>query len=224
MLRLLVNDIRLNAVFMFWVFVLFNLHLVLMAWLGGPGKYLLGGLQSGIAFASAMAVAVFLREEQSAGQIITRSLPISHQKVVYARYLLVATFLIVDVSYGLFYQRAVGSPRVIVHEHLDFLFLLNDSFSAIEHSLLARALGVTIAICIALPLIIRFGTFWRILIGYMVVVLGWQFCINSLVRWSELSASVVGSRVWVVLSVAIMVLMSIVSIRLSVQLYRRKEL
>ncbi|MCX6145174.1 MAG: ABC-2 transporter permease [Ignavibacteriales bacterium] len=124
MLRLLANDFRLNAVFVFWVFLLFNVQLVLMAWLGGPGKYLLSGLQSGIAFASAMVVAVFLREEQNRGQIINRSLPISHAKAVYARYLSVALFVIANMLYGMFYQRVVGLPEWISHMDLYFLFVV----------------------------------------------------------------------------------------------------
>jgi hypothetical protein len=224
MLRLLVNDLRLNAVFVFWVFLLFNVQLVLMAWLGGPGKYLLGGLQSGIAFASAMVVAVFLREEQNKGQIIIRSLPISHAKVVYARYSSVALFVIANVLYGMFYQRVVGSPEWITNVHLFFLFRLNDSLFVNEHTLIAWALAVTLTICIAVPLIIRYGTFWRVMIGYVVVMVGWSRCVPYLQRWSVSSALVFGPLGSVFLAVVFMIAILAASIRLSTLLYGRKEL
>jgi hypothetical protein len=224
MLRLVVNDVRLNAVFVFWVFLFFNVYLLLMAWLGGPGKLLLGGLQSGIAFASAMVIAIFLREEQNTGQVIIRSLPISHTRVVYARYLSITLFVIANVLYGLFYQSIVGSPRPIVHEHLDFLLMINDSFFSLEHSLAARLLAVVITISITVPLIIRYGTFWRILIGYVVVMVGWARGIPFLLGWCKSAALFFGSPGWVLLAAVIMVAMIAASIRLSIRLYGRKEL
>jgi hypothetical protein len=224
MLRLIANDFRLNAVFVFWVFLLSNVQLVLMAWLGGPWKYLLGGLQSGIAFGSAMVIAVFLREEQNKGQVINRSLPISHAKVVYARYLSVALFVIANVLYGLFYQRVVFSPKPIFHVHSELYFQLADSFLAIEHSLVARTLVVTMTISIVVPLIIRYGTFWRILIGYVVVIVSWLRCVPYLIFWSNSSAHVFGWFAWILLVVVLMIVMLGVSIRLSTWLYGRKDL
>jgi hypothetical protein len=225
MLRLVVNDFRLNAIFAFWVFLLFNVQLVLMAWLGGPGKYLLSGLQSGIAFASAMVVAVFLREEQNRGKIINRSLPISHAKAVYARYLSVALYVIANMLYGVFYQRVVGLPEWISRMDLYFLFRLNDSLFVTEHSLIAWALAVTLTICIAVPLCARYGTFWRILIGYVVLIIGWPTIIACLVRCS-VSATVLFGSVggWILVAVVFMIAILAASIRLSTWLYGRKDL
>jgi hypothetical protein len=224
MLRLLVNDFRLNAVFVFWVFLLFNVELILTAWLGVSGTFLLGGIQSGIAFASAMVVAVFLREEQNKAQIINRSLPISHAKLVNARYLSIAIFVIANVSYGMMYQRVVGSPRPIAFWHFELLLRANASFFMIRDSLLVQALAASTAVCVAVPLIIRYGTFWRILIGYVAAIIGWSRCIPYLLNWSDSAARFFGSPGWTLLAVVFMIATTAASIRLSIWLCDRKDL
>jgi len=223
MLRLLVNDFRLNAVFVFWVFLLFNLQLVLMAKLGILG-YEVGGIESvGIAFASAMVVAVFLREEQNKGQIVIRSLPISHAKVVCARYLSISLFVIASVLYGLFFYVVVGSSIQNTYIQAHFIRFIRDPHFEIVHFCIAWALAVSATVSIAVPLIFRYGTFWRILIGYVVVMVGWFRCVPYLLRWSESAALIFGSLGWV-LFLVLMIAILAASIRLSILLYGRKEL
>jgi hypothetical protein len=226
MLRLIANDFRLNAVFVFWAFFLFNLQLVLLAWLGALGKYAVAGVQSaGIIFASAMVVAVFLREEQNKGQIVNRSLPISHGKIVCARYLSILIFVIGSVFYGVFYWVVVGSTIQNTYTALHFHLGLGDRGFAIQHSLIARALAISTTIAIAVPLIIRFGTFWRILIMYALLMTAWSIAIVYVVRWSIVAAYFLGSvEAWSLLAACFMVAILAASVRLSTWLYGRKDL
>jgi hypothetical protein len=225
MIRLLVNDFRLNAVFVFWVFLFFNAQLFLMAKLGVLGRYAVGGIQSaGIVFASVMVVAVFLREEQHKGQIVIRSLPISHGKIVCARYLSISLFVLACALYGFFYWVVVGSSIQNRYFIERFHSVLGDPGIAIMHSLIARALATSAAVAIAVPLIVRYGTFWRILIGYMVLTVGWSRSIPSLLRWSESESHIFGSVGWVLVAVVLIIAIIAASIRLSIWLYARKEL
>jgi hypothetical protein len=226
MLRLLVNDFRLNAVFVFWAFFLFNVHLVLMAALGLLGKYAVVGVQSAATvIASAMVVAVFLREEQNKGQILIRSLPISHGKVVCARYLSICLLVIGSMLYGIFYWAVVGSSIHNTYLALHFRFLLEDPSSTIAHSLIARALAISTAVAIAVPLIVRYGTFWRILIMYAVLMIAWSAAIVHLVSWSSVAADFFGSpTAWLLVSVVFIITILAASIRLSTWLYGRKDL
>lgn len=223
MLRLIINDFRLNAVFVFWVFLLFNVQLVLMARLGILGKYVVGGTQLGFAFASAMVVAVFLREEQNKGQVINRSLPISHAKVVCARYLSVCLLVIGNVLYGLFYQGLVGLSRPVIYVHVDLFGMFGDSYP-IGHSLIVRALAVATTIAIAVPLVVRYGTFWRILIGYVVLTAGWSRAVEYLLRWSLSARLLFGSLGWFLLGVLLIIAILATSIQLSTWLYGKREL
>lgn len=221
MLRLMMNDLRLNAVFVFWVFLLFNVQLVLAARLGMLGRHGFSGIQLGVAFASAMVLAVFLREEQNNGQVINRSLPISHAKVVCARYLSVCLLVVGNVLYGLFYQGVVGSSRPVTYVYVH----LFDVFGPypIGHSLIVWALAVTTTIAIVVPLIVRYGTFWRILIGYVVLTVCWSRIIEYLLRWSVSARLLFGSLGWFLLGLLFMIAILAASIRLSAWLYGKRE-
>jgi hypothetical protein len=226
MLRLMVNDFRLNAVFVFCVFFLFNVHLVLMAGLGILGRYTVAGIQSAaIVVASGMVVAVFLREEQNKGQIVIRSLPISHVKVVCARYLSILLLVIGSVVYGFFYWVVVGSTIQNTYLAWHFRFFLGDPGFAFAHSLIARALAISTTVAITVPLIVRFGTFWRILIIYALLMTVWSIAIVHLLRWSSIAAHFLGSvEAWLLVSVVFMLTILAASIRLSTWLYARKDL
>jgi hypothetical protein len=224
MLRLLANDFRLNAVFVFWVFLLFNVQLVLMAWLAMTGRHVVGGIQSGIVFASAIAVAVFLREEQNKGQIIIRSLPISHSKVVCARYLSISLFVIAGAVYGLFFWLIVAQSIRNAYMHEDFLRLLGDWYAGMKYSWITLALVAAATVAIAVPLIVRYGTFWRILFGYLIVMIGWSRTITYLQYWSLGLRIHLGLTRWILLVLVLIIAMETFSIWLSVRLYSRREL
>ena len=226
MLRLLVNDFRLNAVFVFWVFLMFNVQLVLMAKLGILGIYSVGSIQTaGIVFASAIIVAVFLREELNKGQIVIRSLPISHAKVVSARYLSISLLFLWCVLYGILFWVIVGSFGQYTYMEWHFRLVVGDPGFSMAHSLIARALAISTTVAIGVPLIVRFGTFWRILIIYAVLMTAWSIVIFHLLQLSSVAAHFFGSlSAWVLVALVFISVILAGSIWLSTWLYGRKEL
>ena len=229
MRRLVANDFRLNAVLFFSLFVISNLLYLLLAriqmlgWGYGPG-----GVGMGLAITSVMVLALFLREDQTKGQIIYRSLPLSHAKIVSARYFSIFLIGAANIAYGVAVQ-SINSrlgpwerrfPGRIVHA----LTIQIDSGYALEHSLIARALTLIIMISLAVPLIIRYGSLWRTLLGYLALIFVWSTVVKQLLRFSLYTGFFLGLERWMFFSVVVICIALSISWRLSVWLYGRKEL
>lgn len=108
MLRLITNDIKLNAAWLWLVFMLMNLGLILSgAFNIFPHRY--SGLKVGFGYAMAMPLIVFLREAYYKGQLVNRSLPLSSLHLVLARYCSVILLGGVVVAYGWLYQAFLES-------------------------------------------------------------------------------------------------------------------
>jgi hypothetical protein len=195
-----------------------------MACLAMGGRPVVGGIQSGIVFASAIAVAVFIREEQNKGQIINRSLPISHFKAVCARYLSISLFVVSSVLYGLFFWLIIAPSIHSTYLQEHFLHLLGDRYVAPQHFFMAHELAVGVTIAIGVPLIYRYGTFWRIVIGYLIVFACWSRTVTYLQECSHsimLEMGLLGSILFaMIFPIAIVT----VSIQLSIRFYGRKQL
>ena len=229
MRRLIANDIRLNAVLFFWLFVISNLYYLLLARMHALGRmYAPGGVGVGIAFTSVMVLALFLREDQNKGHVMYRSLPLSHAKIVTARYISILLIGLANIAYGVAIQSINSRVGPWVQRHgvrfVQDLSVQLDAGYALEHSLLARALVVTIMISVAVPLIIRYGSLWRTLIGYLVLMFVWATGVKYLLRFSLYSGFFLGLSRWTFLAVISMCILLALSCRLSVWLYGRREL
>jgi hypothetical protein len=86
-------------------------------------------------------------------------------------------------------------------------------------------LAISTTVAIAVPLIIRFGTFWRILMIYAALMAIWSVSIVHLLKLSSFAAHFFGSReAWILVAVWFMIAILAVSIRQSTRLYSRREL
>jgi hypothetical protein len=228
MSRLIANDFRLNAVLFFALFVISNLLYLLLARMDVlGGTYAPGGVGVGLAMTSVMVLALFLREDQNKGQIMYRSLPLSHTKIVSARYISVFLIGTANIAYGAAVQsiNARLGPWVrgyggrIVHN----VSVQLDGGYALEHSLIARALAVTIVISLAVPLIIRYGSLWRILLGYLILMFVWSIGVNHLLRVSLNTTIFLGLSRWMFFAAVFTLSILSFSYRLSIWLYGRRE-
>jgi hypothetical protein len=229
MCRLIVNDFRFNAVLFFTLFVISNLYYLLLARMHMLGwGYRPGGIGVALAFTSVMVLALFLREVQNKGQIIYRSLPLSHAKIVSARYLSILLIGFLNIAYGVAVQ-SINSrlgPWVlrIGGRIVRAVSVQLDAGYALEHSLIARAIAATIVISLAVPLIIRYGSLWSILLGYLIFMFVWSTGVNHLLRLSLHTGFFLGLSRWMFFAVVIMCITLSISWRLSVWLYGRREL
>jgi len=229
MRRLIANDFRMNAILFFALFVISNLYYLLLArvnmlrWGYSPGI-----IGVGLAFSSIMVLALFLREDQNKGQIIYRSLPLSHTKIVSARYISILLIGTANIAYGLAVQyiNLRLGPWVlrIGGRILRNVTVQMDAGYALEHSLLARAMAVTIILSLAVPLIIRYGSLWRILLGYLVLMFVWATGVKHLLRFSLYTGFFLGLSRWAFFAVVLMGIVLSISWRFSVWLYGRREL
>lgn len=230
MLRIVVNQFKLNALLLFMMFVVSNVAYLIIARLHGMIAYNSpGAIQVTIVTTSVMILGLFLREEQGKGQIIYRSLPLRHSTVVAAMYLLVIIVLLLNMAYGLSIQLInahIGPwvPASLQYHALDRLFSQFDAGYAVEHSILARALAFTTVISVSIPLIIRYGSMWRILLGYLVVILLWDKGVDQLLRSSLNTGFFLGLSRWVAFATVLMMIGLGFSWRLSVWLYGRRDL
>jgi hypothetical protein len=229
MRRLVANDFRLNAVLFFTLFVISNLYYLLLARMHMLGRtYAPGGVGVGIAFASVMVLALFLREDQNTGQIMYRSLPLSHAKIVSARYISILLIGLANITYGVAVQSINSrlSPWVLRFggRIVQDLNVQLDGGYALEHSLIARALAVTIVISLAVPLTIRYGSLWRTLVGYVIFMFVWTTGVKHLLRFSLYTGFFLGLSRWTFFTLVSMGIMLLISYRLSVWLYGRREL
>jgi hypothetical protein len=175
-----------------------------------------------------MVLALFLREDQNKGQIIYRSLPLSHAKIVSARYISVFLIAMANIAYGVSIQliNLRLGPWVMRYggRVIRDVSLQMDAGYALEHSLIARAFALTVVISLAVPLIIRYGSLWRILIGYLVLMFVWSMGVSRLLRLSLYTGFFLGLSRWMFFAIVSMCIMLSISYKLSVWLYGRREL
>ncbi|MCX6145173.1 MAG: ABC-2 transporter permease [Ignavibacteriales bacterium] len=222
MLRLIINDFKLNAVLLLWTLAIYILVEVALGHLAMLANYGIGGIQLGLMSASVMVLAVFLREVQNAHQVVYRSLPISHVKVMSARYLFVLLLVMANVLYGFFSQRIVGSDEAL--GPLAFTAVrLGDLYYGFAQNLIARALALSLTIAVVIPLIVRHGTLWRILIGYLILVIAWPRIVDCLLPFSDHETLYFGLSNWLLLAGVFIIASMAVSVQISARLYSKKE-
>jgi hypothetical protein len=230
MLRLIVNDLKMNATLLFVVFVLSNVVYLFMARLHLlRSMYSPGGVSVGLAVTSVMVLALFLREELSRGQVIFRSLPLHHSKIILAKYALVILIGLANLAYGISIEVINTYVGPWMHGRsrdwaIRWLFAQLDTGYAMQYSVLARAIAVTIVVSISIPLIIRFGNIWGILLGYLILMLLWSKGIDRLLHFSLYSSFEIGLSRLTFFAVGLMMISVGISYRLSVWLYGRRDL
>lgn len=228
MLRIVASQLKLNALTLFTLFVMSNVAYLFIARLHGLLGYGPGGIQVGMATASIMIVALFVRHQQTGGEIVYRSLPLRHSTIASAMFLLVFTIMLANLAYGFSLQLInvhIGPwvPERFRSNAIYLLFSHFDSGYAVEHSMLARAIAFTLVTSVSIPLIIRYGTMWRILLGYLIVVLAWSKAVNYLLHFSLYTSFFLGLSRWMAFAIVLMMIGLGLSWRLSVWLYARRE-
>jgi hypothetical protein len=229
MLRIVANQLKLNGLLLFTVFFVSNaVYLILARWQGmlSFGKT---GIEVAIATASVMILGLFLREEQGKCQVMYRSLPLRHSTIVSAMYFLVVIVMLANLAYALsleFINAHIGPwmPERFRHYIVSRLFDQFESGYAAEHSLLVRALAITIVTSISIPLIVRYGSMWRILLGYMVVIMLWGRVVDHLLRLSLNTGFFLGLSRWIAFAIVLMMISLGLSWRISVWLYGQRDL
>ena len=229
MLRIVASQLKLNALLLFTVFLVENVVYLLFARRGALLGFGPGPIQVGIATASMMIVAMLVRQQQNKGDVIYRSLPLHHSTVVSAMFLLVFIIILTNLAYGFsiqFINVHIGPwvPERLRSHAINRLFAQFDSGYAVEHSWLARAFAFTIVTSVSIPLIIRYGTMWSILIGYMVAVLVWPKAVDYLLDYSLHTSFFLGLSRWMFFAILLMITCLAVSFGLSVRLYRARDL
>lgn len=220
MARLILNDVRLNAVWLLGVFVFFNLDLDFLSAFMRLSYHRLTGAEVGFFFASVMVLIVFLREEYNKGQIIYRSLPLSPAKIVTARYLSILLIALACMTYGLLFQQIIirFSPSPFWH-----LTDQMDAGYALEHSLIARGFAISVIFGIAMPLMMRFSMFWGILAGYLACLFIWSRLVDRLMSYSLHTTFFLGLSRWSFFAVVLMIAINAIAFRLSVWLYGQRQ-
>jgi hypothetical protein len=222
MTRLVLNDIRLNALGFMVVFFMFNLFLdFLSARVMFQYHYVTA---AGLYFASVMVLYVLLREEHNKGPIIYRSLPLAHGKIVMARYISIFLIALACIGYGLLF-------RLIILElspaHTQFFWRHTDQLAlgnTLAHFLIAQGLALSLIIGIAIPLLTRFSiSIIGMLAGYLASIFIWSRLVNYLMDYSLRTFFTRPSR-WFLFAVSMMIVINVVAIRLSVWLYGQRQL
>jgi hypothetical protein len=221
MAKVILNDIRLNALGFMVVFVLFNVFLdFLSARMLLQYSYVTA---AGLYFASVMVLYIFLREEHSKGQIIYRSLPLKHEKIVVARYLSIFLIVLACIVYGLFFQFVILglSPAQYPWRLIGQL----DPGHALDHSLIARGLAFTFIMSVAIPLLTRFSIpIIGILSGYLTILLVWSRLVDRLIKYSFDTSLFIGLSRWSFFAVTAIIVINFIAIRLSIWLYGQRQL
>jgi hypothetical protein len=224
MLRIVASELRMNALLLFTVFVVSNLVYLFLAHAGRLLVYGPGAMQIGILTSSVMILALFLRQQQSKVEVMYRSLPLRHSTVISAMFLLVFVVLLANVAYGISLQIInvhIGPwvPERLRSYALYRLFTQTEPGYAVEHSLLARALAFTIVVSVSIPLIVRFGSMWRILLGSLLVGFLWAKAVDYLLRVSLYTSFAIGLSRWACFATLLMIASLGISFWLSVRLY-----
>ena len=220
MLRLLANDIRLNAVWFAWIFVLLNISIVL-GFIGYnyPHRYL--SIEVGISYITLMPLVLFWREEYYKGEVVRRSIPVSHIQRVLARYISVVLLGIAPVLYGYLYQFLI--ELLGPHGSLSFYAEQMESGYATEHSLIARGLALTLAFALIVPLTMRFGAI-RVLGVYLVLLIVWSRVIDFFLNFSLHAGMFLGLSRWFFFVSLLVIVCIMVSVWISLHLVRRRDL
>jgi hypothetical protein len=223
MTRLVLNDIRLNALGFLVVFFMFNLFLdFLSARMMLQYRYVAA---AGLYFASVMVLYVFLREEHNKGQTIYRSLPLAHVKIVMARYLSIFLIALACIVYGLLFRLVILSLSPTQQPHGWWLSDQLDPGYALVNSLIARGLAVSLILGVAMPLLMRFSIpIIGILAGYLASLIIWSRLVNHLMDYSIRTAFSIGLSRWSFFAVVFIVVVNVMAIRLSVWLYGQRQL
>jgi hypothetical protein len=222
MLRLIENDLRLNAIWLFSIFVIMNLDLAVLAHFHLL-RYGLRGVQVGFAFILPITLPIFLREESYIGQVIYRSIPVSRWKLVLSRYLTVCLLAMACVVYGWFYQSVIDHFDPSMRRILG-LYRVMDPGYLVEHSLIARTFEYSIIFAVAIPLMIRFGSVWRIVIGFIALWFFRSTVVDYLLDYSLHSAFFLGLSRWMFFAVLILIAIASISIWVSTWLYSKRDL
>ena len=222
MARLILNDFRLNSLWLLVVFLFYNIDLDLLVSLSGFRYRIFPGPYAGFFFASVMILVLLMREEYNKGQVIYRSLPLSNLKIVSARYASICLIILACMLYGYLFQHVIirFSPQITRHVVTEQM----DAGYALEHSLIARAIAVTTILAIAIPLIMRFSMFWGMLVGYLACLFVWPRLIDHLLEYSLHTSFFLGLSRWMFFSMVSMVVALGLSVRLSVWLYGQRDL
>jgi hypothetical protein len=230
MIRIIRNHLKLSALLLFLIFLVSNIAYLFFARLRAKVDLPFpGAIQLAIATSSVMILALFLREEQGKAQVLYRSLPISHSKIVSAMYALVIFVFLANLSYGFSLQliNAYLGPWIpnpqrseIIHR---FFAQFNDGF-AIEHTILSYAIALSIITSVSMPLIVRYGSIWRILMGFLVFMWTWSTAVDRLLRFSLNTSLFLGRSRWLFIATTMMLISLTLSWRLSVYLYGQRDL
>ena len=223
MARLILNDIRLNALGFMVVFVLFNLFLDFLSALMMLHYRHTAGAGAGLYFASVMVLYIFLHEEHNKGQTIYRSLPLSHVKIVTARYLSIFLIALACIVYGLLFQLVI--LRLSPAHYVLHLTNQMDPGYAFEHSLIARGLAASLIMGVAIPLLMRFSIpITGILAGYLVSLFIWSRLVDRLMDYSLHTSFFLGLSRWSCFAVVLVIAINAIAIRLSIWLYGQRQL
>ena len=219
MLRFVVNDVRLNTAWLFFIFVLLNFRIA-----GSMALYVnhYDGLNGGISFAMLMPLIVLLREEYYRGDNVLHSLPLRKDRLIYAKYISIILLGIAPAVYGWSYQQLIEylGPHGSLRYHAQQL----EAGYSVEHSLIARAIGCSLLLAMGMPLIVKFGSFWRVLIAFIALQFVWGKMIDHLLDLSLRTSWFLGMSRWVFfVSIFIIAILSI-SARFSIWLSSQRDL
>jgi hypothetical protein len=223
MARLILNDIRLNALGFMVVFLLFNLFLDFLS-----ARMILQysrtvGAGAGLYFASVMVLYMFLREELNKGQLMYRSLPLSHAIIVTARYLSILIIALACIGYGLLFQQVMLGLAPAHHSWR--LTVQMDPGYALEHSLIARGFSVSFIMAAAIPLLTRFSIpITGILAGYVASLFVWSRLVDHLMDYSLHTSFFLGLSRWSCFAMVSIVVINVIAIKLSIWLYGKRQL
>jgi hypothetical protein len=218
MLRLVVNDVRLNAVWLLWVFLLLNVGI---AFAMGSFPHHYSGMRAGVALAMLMPLIVLLREEYYRGRNVLRSVPVRQDYVVYARYVSVILLGIAPVLYGWSYQELI--ELLGPHRSLTYLAQQFEPGYGVEHSLIARSIGWSVLVAFGMPFIVQFGSFWRILLAFLALQVVWGKIIDHLLNLSLQISGFLGMSRWIFFVSVFVIAIIAISARLSVWLEGQRE-
>lgn len=221
MLRLMWNEIKLNASLLLLIFMLMNLGLIMYA-ARMPGPVRFSALRIGVGYAMTMPLIALLREAYYKGYIVNRSLPLSTLRLVLARYCSLILLGLVTIAYGFLYQEILESlvPR-LSRTYLSWHMI--ESGYGIEHSLIARGLGYSALLAIAVPLVVRYGSFWRLVIAYLAVQAIWGRFVDLLLELSLHSSIFLGMSRWVFFASLSCIIILAISVQVSVWLCKLRD-
>jgi hypothetical protein len=205
------------------IFFLFNLVLVFMSARTIFHYRQMACAEAGLQFASIMILYVFLREELNKGQLTFRSLPLSHVKIVGARYVSIFFITLAFIMYGILFQQTILwlSP---LHHFYQFFNQMDPGY-AVEHSLIARGLATSLILCVAVPLLMRFSIpITGILAGYVASLYVWSRLVDHFMHYSLYISFFLGLSRWSGFAVVSIIVVNVIAIRLSIWLYGQKQL